>query len=194
MSNSRRSFLKLIGLGALVAPAAVAMVGHNEKVTSNGTDYFVKEYMKEDVTFLEYTFPPTVQAIFKHPDQRKRAIYCPIRRMNVQFEKKMIKTPSWDRKPSEVFPRGVEDIYSSEQITEEMLIAQNFNYAKMLMEGKGDKTTFSFQKKAPFMDEVGKTFNTAYVYIVHIKDHPELFGTMINKARLQVELDAYTYY
>ena len=77
--SSRRSFLKLFGVGT-PAVALTAVIGSNATETESNVkkNYLVKEYKKDGINYLEYELPPTVEALFKTPD-RKRAIYCPIK-------------------------------------------------------------------------------------------------------------------
>lgn len=181
MSTSRRSFLKFFGIGvpAIAATSVAGSVPLLEKSEASVRDNFlVKEWEQDGITYLEYSFPPVVQAMFKTQD-RKRAIYRPIRRINVISQKELIDI---DRSMVQLVDGNSEyeniytNVISEEKITDALLIQQHSKYAKMHLQAKYSP------------------WKNAYLYMVRIEEHPELFGIMINKDRLIVERDNYTCY
>ena len=180
MSLDRRSFLKFLGLSTVAGGASVAAVVPVIAAEDEKDDYLVKEWTEDGITYLEYMFPATVQALFKNKD-RTRAIYCPIRKINVVQKKEFLDVTQTVRTENLYGVLGVKEITVSlppteELVTEESLLKTTVNYAKMHMATDGEE------------------WKNPHIYMVRIIGHQELFGIIMNKERLSVERDNYTVY
>lgn len=161
--TGRRNFFKRLGLFA----GATAVVASGKDVVENKEEnYLIREWKEDGLIFHEYEFPQNVQALFKTKD-RKRAIYCPVRktdRLN-SFEHGYFNDLDIE---THIHNNTTRDF------KEETLVKLTVEQEKLSM-------------KIAKCDEW-------HIYIVRIKDRKDLFGIMANKNELTFESNAYTVY
>ncbi len=173
-NTGRRSFLKFFGLGSIAAATPMVAAMAVEKIDPK-EDYLVKEWSEDGITFLEYLLPASVPAVFSTGDKAK-TIHCPMHRVG-----KVVGTELIDVDKSSTVTDGHQSFdnvvmrpYLHHEVTDKLLIAQIVNCAKMHIES--DK------------------WPTAYVYMIRIKEHPELFGVFMNQKKFAIDADNYACY
>lgn len=187
-SSGRRSFLKFFGLGTLATAVPVVTAKAVDKLEPE-EDYLVKEWTEGKITYLEFLLPTSVPAVFSTENQEK-TIHCPIHKLgrnySVQPDKMPTESCQPDLKISEQIINGHNVI--GHPIKEDRLIPSEIEHSQ-----HEELITKQIVNYAEMMTNNGE-WESAYIYKVRIKNHPELFGIFMNKARMEIDADNYTVY
>jgi hypothetical protein len=188
-STNRRGFLQQLGVlfGAAATAPVLAKANSIDSIAKSqnpqSTDFLKKTWKQDFITFYEYELPANVPAYFKAPN-RPRPIYCPMRKLD--------ENKSYTVKKRSLYTTGLPMLQSKsageEQITEQNLIDYHIDVATMHYKsgGSGPSVSKSVNSLNPW--------NNPKIYIVRVKDKPDLFGIMINKDELTVETNTYAIY